>query len=145
MHNQYVGNLEQVKFEETPEGMFATVFIKFQTKSVFKVRLRRIRMWALWEFREKNVPKSGLWNHYFHCRSCEWERVKVTICRYCDKPMQEVGAPGQLAGKIHGIDVFNLRPELVAQAQAGVAPELKKVGNHKGIEVFEFNPEELVR
>ena len=145
MYNQHVGNLEQVKFEETPKGMFGTVFIKFQTKAFFKVRLRRTRMWSLWEFREKNVPKNGLWAHYFHCRYCGWERVKVTICRYCDKPMDEIGSPGQLVGKVQGIDVFKLRPELVAQAQSGVAPALKKVGKHKGIDVFEFTPEKLVR
>ena len=105
------------------------------------MKMRKSRMMPLWKFREDYVPPKGLWTHYFRCNKCEWERRTIAYCKYCDKPMNEIGAPGQIVNEVNGTPVYKLRSDLIQkvrekQDQIGNAKPTAKI---EGIRVFNIN------
>ena len=88
-------------------------------------RSRKTRMYPLHVFRMWYVPKDGLWEHYFRCPRCEWERKNpdIAICDYCysvDKrtgkvkyvQLTEIGCPAFFKREEGGIEVLQLRSDL---------------------------------
>jgi len=108
----YNNKLRLVHLEEVSYGVLVV------TTAVGKFRNRKSRCMTLRQFREKNVPRTGLWVHYFSCPRCSWERVepKLAICRYCDIPMKEIGSPGRFLREVNGVSIYRLRKDLLLKA-----------------------------
>lgn len=131
-----------VKVTDVDGGQIATYYIRTgegdNTRKSFGWKMRQTKMMPLWKFRETYVPAEGLWTNYFRCNKCEWERRTIAYCKYCDTPMSEIGAPGQIIHEVNGTPVWNLRSDLLQK----VREKQECIGNAKptskveGIRVF---------
>ena len=139
MYNQQV---QIIKVLDEDGGQFATYVVREHThrfglrKSAWK--MRKTKMLPLWKFRDTYIPKEGLWENYFRCNKCEWERRTIAYCKYCETPMNEIGSPGQITHEVNGTRVYKLRSDLLQkvrekQEHIGTAKPTAKVD---GMRVF---------
>jgi hypothetical protein len=121
-------------------------------KSAGKFKARKTRMYTLSMFRELFVPPNGLWDHYFSCSRCNWERrnPKLAVCPYCNIPMAEIGCVGQYKETRQGVDVIRLRSDLFRDIEQQVAEERRRKGLDRkevrregNVVVFRFRDDEI--
>ena len=115
MYNQKImsisleGNLKMLEIRRTPSGATEVLL-----SGNLSAKMRRARMFTLWQFREMFIPEGGLWSHYFTCLKCNWERrnPKIAVCTYCETPMIEIGCPAYFKREEGGMEIMQLRSDL---------------------------------
>ncbi len=98
------------------------------------------RIFTLAQYRKQFIPAEGLWDNYFHCVGCGWERRTIAYCKYCEQPMVEIGCKLRYLKEEKGINIF--RADLTGSKEVSdtyTKPKTEQrevVGKVNGVEVF---------